>query len=148
MKNQHGGVILLGDYLYGYSDNVGWLCAKFAQAKKCGPNAAPLGKGAVAWADGMLYCVSEDRGIVALVEATPDGWSEKGRFTLEPQSEIRSSRGKIWTHPTIANGKLFLRRSRAYLLLRHPSQVAAFGVQMAPIDRYSITEKTEIGPIR
>ena len=48
-------------------------------------------------------------GEVALIAATSDGWQEKGRFTLDPQSEFRSSRGKIWTHPTIANGKLYLR---------------------------------------
>jgi hypothetical protein len=57
----------------------------------------------------MFYCVSEDDGEVVLIEASPDGWNEKGRFTLDPQTEIRSSRGKIWTHPTIADGKLFLR---------------------------------------
>ncbi len=26
IQYEDGGVILLGDYLYGYSDNVGWLC--------------------------------------------------------------------------------------------------------------------------
>ena len=54
-------------------------------------------------------CVGESDGAVVLIEATPDGWNEKGRFTLTPQSEYRSPRGKIWTHPTIANGKLYLR---------------------------------------
>ena len=55
------------------------------------------------------YCVDERIGEVALVAASPDGWSEKGRFKLDPQSEYRSPRGKIWTHPTIANGKMYLR---------------------------------------
>jgi outer membrane protein assembly factor BamB len=109
MKNQHGGVLLLGDYLYGYSDNVGWLCQKFDTGEKVWAERSALGKGAVVCADGMLYCVTEDRGEVALLEASPDGYKEKGRFTLEPQSEFRSSRGKIWTHPTIAGGKLYLR---------------------------------------
>ena len=42
-------------------------------------------------------------------EWKPDGWKEQGRFTLSPQTEQRSDRGKIWTHPVIANGKLYLR---------------------------------------
>ena len=57
----------------------------------------------------QLYCLSEDDGDVVLIEATSNGWHEKGRFTLSPQTELRSRRGKIWTHPVIANGKLYLR---------------------------------------
>ena len=29
MKNHHGGVIKLGNYLYGYSDGYGWVCQDF-----------------------------------------------------------------------------------------------------------------------
>ena len=36
-------------------------------------------------------------------------WNEQGRFTLEPQSKLRSRDGKIWTHPVISNGRLYLR---------------------------------------
>ena len=68
-----------------------------------------LKKGAIGCADGMLYCVDETNGTVALAEASPKGWREAGRFKLEPQTKIRSSSGKIWTHPVIANGKLYLR---------------------------------------
>ena len=109
MKNQHGGVILYKGHLYGYSDNVGWLCQNFKTGEKVWSERRALGKGAVACADGMLYCVSEDRGEVVLMEASPKGFNEKGRFSLKPESEYRSPRGKRWTHPTIANGKLYLR---------------------------------------
>jgi outer membrane protein assembly factor BamB len=109
MKNHHGGVILVGDYLYGYSDNVGWLCQHFETGEKVWAEREALGKGAIAYADGMLYCLSEDEGHVVLAEASPDGWNERGRFTLDPQTEYRAARGKIWTHPVIANGKLYLR---------------------------------------
>ena len=68
-----------------------------------------LGKGAVTFADGRLYCLDEGRGTVVLAEATPAGWKEHGRFVLEAKSEQRAQRGKIWTHPVIANGKLYLR---------------------------------------
>jgi len=56
-----------------------------------------------------LYCLEENSGTVALVDASPKGWQEHGRFKLEPQSDIRSSQGRIWTHPVICNGKLYLR---------------------------------------
>jgi hypothetical protein len=44
-----------------------------------------------------------------LIEASPDGWNEKGRFTLTPQTEQRNPKGRIWTHPVVSNGKLYLR---------------------------------------
>jgi outer membrane protein assembly factor BamB len=109
MKNHHGGVLLIGDHLYGHSDGVGWVCMEFATGKQVWRERDVLGKGAIAYADGMFYCLSEDEGDVVLLEASPDGWKEHGRFTLDPQTEIRKDRGKIWMHPVIANGKLYLR---------------------------------------
>jgi outer membrane protein assembly factor BamB len=109
MKNHHGGVVLVGDHLYGYSDGVGWLCQDFKTGEEVWSERKKLGKGAVTCADGMLYCLDEETGAVVLVEASPKGWNEKGRFLLEPQSKNRSSRGKVWTHPVISGGKLYLR---------------------------------------
>ena len=57
----------------------------------------------------MFYCLGEDEGDVVLIDASPEGWQEHGRFKLDPQTKIRSDRGKIWTHPVISNGKLYLR---------------------------------------
>jgi outer membrane protein assembly factor BamB len=70
---------------------------------------AALGKGAIGYADGQFYCLDENEGTVVLIDASPEGWIERGRFTLEPQSKQRKPRGKIWTHPVIVDGKLFLR---------------------------------------
>jgi outer membrane protein assembly factor BamB len=107
MKNHHGGVILVGDHVYGHGD-PGWVCQDFKTGESVW-NHRGFGKGAVGYADGMLYCVDESSGAVALVEASPQGWKEHGRFKLDPQTKIRSSRGRIWTHPVISNGKLYLR---------------------------------------
>lgn len=109
MKNQHGGVILVGDHVYGHSDDVGWVCQDLKTGERVWRDRESLGKGAVAYADGMLYCISEDEGEVALVEASPEGWNEHGRFKLDPQTEVRKPAGKIWTHPVICDGKLYLR---------------------------------------
>jgi len=46
---------------------------------------------------------------VVLVEASPKAWKEHGRFKLDPQSQIRDSQGRFWTHPVISNGKLYFR---------------------------------------
>jgi hypothetical protein len=109
MKNHHGGVIRVGDYVYGHSDGTGWVCMSFHSGEQKWRERAALGKGAIGYADGMLYCLGEENGEVVLIEASPDGWKERGRFTLAPQSKIRSAQGMVWTHPVIVGGKLYLR---------------------------------------
>ena len=108
MKNHHGGVILVGNHLYGHSDGPGWVCQDFKTGAEVWAS-KNLGKGAIAYADGMLYLLEEGSGTVALIEASPKGWSEKSRFKLEPQTTQRNPQGRIWTHPVISNGKLYLR---------------------------------------
>jgi len=61
-----------------------------------------VGKGSLIYADGRLYVYSE-RGAAALVEATPDGYREHGRFTLQTGS------APTWSHPIITQGTLILR---------------------------------------
>jgi len=109
MKNHHGGVLAIGDFIYGHSDGVGWMCLNFKTGEIAWNERGALGKGCVTAADGMLYCIDEGNGDVALVEATPAGWHEDSRFKLEPQTKRRSARGRIWTHPVVSNGKLYLR---------------------------------------
>ncbi len=110
MKNHHGGVIKIGDHLYGHSDNPqsGWVCQNWKTGEEVWRN-TDLGKGAVHFADGMLYCLSEEKGIVALVEASPVAWKEISRFELAPKTSKRKPQGRIWTHPVVVNGKLYLR---------------------------------------
>lgn len=108
MVNHHGGVILVGEHLYGHSDKGGWTCQNFKTGEAVWTDKS-LGKGAVHFADGMLYCLEESSGTVALVEASPKGWKEHGRFKLEPQTTQRNPKGKIWTHPVVSDGKLYLR---------------------------------------
>ena len=108
MKNHHGGVILVGEHLYGHSDGPGWVCQNFKTGEEVWVS-KKLGKGAVGYADGMLYLLEEGSGTVVLIEASPKGWNEHGRFKLDPQTTQRNPRGWIWTHPVISNGKLYLR---------------------------------------
>ena len=109
MKNHHGGVILFDGYLYGYSDGPGWVCQDFATGDAVWTEKQEFGKGALTIAGGMLYCIDESEGNVVLAEASPDGWQEQSRFVLEPQSKLRKPAGRIWAHPVVAGGKLYLR---------------------------------------
>ncbi|MBI5386277.1 MAG: PQQ-like beta-propeller repeat protein [Verrucomicrobia bacterium] len=104
MANHHGGVIKIGDFLYGHSEGKGWTCQNFKTGEAVWQEKDKLKKGSVAFADGMLYCREEDSGIVALVAATPTGYSEKGRFKQPDRAKEKS-----WPHPVIAGGKLYLR---------------------------------------
>ncbi|HEV3203174.1 MAG TPA: PQQ-binding-like beta-propeller repeat protein [Gemmataceae bacterium] len=109
MVNHHGGVVLVGDHLYGYSDGKGWVCQEFKTGKNDWEEKGKLSKGCLTYADGNLYCYSERDGTVVLAEATPKGWKENGRFKIPKETELNRKRGQIWTHPVVANGRLYLR---------------------------------------
>ena len=51
---------------------------------------------------GNLYILSEDN-VVGLVEATPAGYREKGRFTIRDQGV------PSWAHPVVSGGRLYIR---------------------------------------
>ena len=99
-ENHHGGYVLVDGYLYGTNDST-LLCMDWRSGRIKWQNRS-VGKGSVCFADGHLY-VRGEGGAVALVEATPEGYRERGRFD---QSE-RSGQ-PAWPHPVVAGGKLYL----------------------------------------
>src|SRR5262245_32009670 len=111
MSNAHGGgVVLVDGRLYGHSGARNWVCLDFKPGKLIWSAKGELGKGSLPYADGYLYCLDEEEGMIALVEATPDKpWHETGRFQLPQASSQRKQAGKVWTHPVVANGRLYLR---------------------------------------
>jgi len=100
MRNHHSSSVLVGDYLYGFSSSV--LTAMKFDTGEIAWRDRSVGKGSLVYADGNLYCYSEN-GVVGLVEATPTGYHEKGRFRIQ-QGELPT-----WTHPVVAAGRLYLR---------------------------------------
>ena len=105
MANHHGGVVKVGDYVYGYSDSKGWTCQDFKTGEAKWQEKQKFGKGSLVYADGHLYLREEEKaGTVALIEASPEGFKEHGRFD-QPQRSSQNS----WPHPVIANGRLYLR---------------------------------------
>ncbi len=105
MVNHHGGVVKVGDYLYGYSEGKGWTCQNFKNGEAVWVEKAKLRKGSLTFADGNFYCREEDgKGTVVLVEATSSGYKERSRFNPPDRSSKNS-----WPHPVVAGGKLYLR---------------------------------------
>jgi outer membrane protein assembly factor BamB len=100
MRNHHSSSVLIGDYLYGFSGAV-LTSMKFDTGEIAWKDRS-VGKGSLVYADGNLYCFSEN-GVVGLVEATPTGYKEKGRFRIQQDSL------PTWTHPVVAGGRLYLR---------------------------------------
>lgn len=101
LQNHHGGMVLVDGYIYG-TNNSSLLCVEFKTGKVMW-TARSAGKGSVMFADGHIYHRGED-GTMCLVEATPTGHKEKGRFTQPDRST-----NKAWAYPTVAGGKLYLR---------------------------------------
>jgi outer membrane protein assembly factor BamB len=103
LKNKHGGVVLVGEHLYGFDDPGTLVCLEFKTGKVVWKDRSVSGNASVVYADGHLDCRSQ-RGTVALVEATPEGYKEKGRFE-QPERTSKSA----WAHPVVAGGRLYLR---------------------------------------
>lgn len=104
MDTHHGGLVVIDGHVYGTSSNrpkARWMCIEVATGK-VKYEAKGIGKGAVIAAGDKLYCYGED-GDVALVQASPEGWKELGRFKVEVGEQ------EHWAHPAISNGLLYIR---------------------------------------
>lgn len=104
----HGGMVLVGEHVYGLHDQGTLRCIELATGKVVWQDRS-VGKGSILYADGHLICRGESGG-VSLVEANPAAYAEKGRFT--PAERTGS---KCWAHPAVSGGKLYLREQDALL---------------------------------
>ena len=100
MMNHHGGIVLVNDYLYGFSNSI-LTCMEFSTGKVMWKDRS-VGKGSITYADGHLYLFSE-KNVVGLAQATPKEYKEKGRFKIEDQG------WPTWAHPVINDGRLYIR---------------------------------------
>ena len=100
MRNHHGGVVLVDGYLYGFNDAI-LTCLDFATGKAKW-RARSVGKGTVISADGHLYIQGENNA-VALAEATPEGYREKGRLKIPDKGR------PSWAAPVVSDGRLYVR---------------------------------------
>jgi outer membrane protein assembly factor BamB len=101
MNSHHGEMVIVDGLLYGSSEPGILTCLDLATGKVKWRSRAP-GKGAITYADGRLYLRTE-QGTVVLVEATGTGYHELGRF-----EQPKRSKSSAWSHPVVADGRLFL----------------------------------------
>lgn len=116
LANLVGNVVLVKEHVYGSSESKrtpGWVCLDFKTGKVAWSDVDALQElGSVTAAEGNLYCYGQDTGTLVLVEANPEKWTEKGRFTIPEPSKLRGAArpgARVWTPPVIANGRLYLR---------------------------------------
>lgn len=101
-----GGVIKVGDYLYG-TTGAAMLCVEFTNGNVKWEERVPS-PASICYADGRLYLHGEN-GDVALVEPSPESYREKGRFTPPDQPKHTIPTEKAWAYPVVANGNLYIR---------------------------------------
>ena len=100
MQNHHGGVVLVKDHVYGFSNSI-LTCLDFKTGAVAWKNRS-VGKGSLAYADGMLFLLSENN-VAGLAVATPSEYKETGRFRIEDSGK------PSWAHPVISDHKLYIR---------------------------------------
>ncbi len=111
LANKHGGVVLVGDHVFGDSDDASIpFCADLMTGEIVWKSrGSGRGSIAVAAGDGCLYLHFAD-GTMVLAKAVPAGYEEVGSFQV-PHGGERPS----WAHPVVLDGKLYLREHNAIL---------------------------------
>lgn len=111
LANKHGGIVLVGDHLYGCADDQAILICAELETGKVVWKERGSGKGSatVLAADGHVYVRYAD-GTVSLVKADPAAYAEVSSFKV-PGSGDRPS----WAHMVILDGRLYLREGDAIL---------------------------------
>lgn len=115
LKSSVGGVVLVGDHVYGHSEPSLWVCQELKSGDEgwIERDALKGRSGSLLSAAGMLYLYS-DEGQVGLVEADPKEFKLVSSFTIPakskfPETRTTSKQSKVWTYPALANGRLYLR---------------------------------------
>ncbi|HEX3997056.1 MAG TPA: PQQ-binding-like beta-propeller repeat protein [Pirellulales bacterium] len=112
LQIHHGGMVLVGGYLYGgHGHNAGapvcvdFLTGKIEWKENHGPGS---GSAAVACADGRLYFRYQD-GTMALIDCTPKEYKLVSSFKIPDVST------PSWPHPVIAGGRMYIRDQQRLL---------------------------------
>lgn len=106
LDNHHHGLIELDGFIYGsnwQSNSKGkWVCLDW-NSGETKYETDWLTKGALIHADRLFYILEEKSGTVALVKPDPS------KFEVISSFKLQGGSGPFWSHPFIANGKLYLR---------------------------------------
>jgi outer membrane protein assembly factor BamB len=106
LDNHHHGLIEMDGFIYGsnwISNGKGkWVCMNWENGE-VKFESDWINKGALVLADGLFYVLEEKSGTVGLIQPNPDNFEVLSSFKLQGGS------GPFWSHPFIANGKMYLR---------------------------------------
>jgi outer membrane protein assembly factor BamB len=107
----HGQAVLVDGYVFASSHQKAsgkWSCVDFKTGKLAW-EAPGVGKGgSVVFADGMLYCYSED-GKVGMMKASA------AKCEVVSSFDVTQGEGSHWAHLAVSNGRLFLRHGNALM---------------------------------
>ena len=97
----HGGAVLVDGVIYGAASKKSWYALDL-DTGKISATLKRLGKGAVVYADGLLYGYVES-GDVLLVNPDPQD------FRVISEFKMKAGEGHHWAHPVIEDGVLYIR---------------------------------------
>ncbi len=100
IRTQYGGYVILDGYIYG-NNMYKWSCLELKTGKLMW-KAEGVRKGAISYADGMLYLYGIHKGQVALAAASTKGLKLVGNFNV-------AGKGPARAHPVILDGRLYIR---------------------------------------
>jgi len=110
LPNGIGGAVVVGEHIYGTEAGQHLVAADLITGKVKWQDKS-FGWASLAYADGHLY-LHGINGELALVEATPEAYRIKGRFTPPAQPKKKQA-GPFpegaFAYPVIANGRLYIR---------------------------------------
>lgn len=106
LQNHHGGMIMIGDYVYmGHGHNNGFpACVEWKTGKNLWDKSRGAGTGsaAIVVADGKLYFRYQDS-TMALLK------TNKAKYELISKFKLPTHNGESWPHPVIAGGRMYIR---------------------------------------
>jgi len=109
LQSHHGGIVAVGDHFYLLTNNQ-MTCIEAKTGNVVWENRS-VGKGSLTYVDGVLILRSErGDGTIAMIEATPTGYKELGRFDQPDRSDKNS-----WTYPVVVDKKLYIRDQNVLL---------------------------------
>ena len=107
--SHHGGIVAVGDHFY-LLTNRNLACVEAKTGNTVWEDRS-VGKGSLTYVDGVLILRSErDEGAISMVEATPSGYKELGRFD-QPDRSDKSS----WSYPVVVDKKMYIRDQNVLL---------------------------------
>lgn len=113
IDNHHGGVVLVDGNIYGanWQNNAKGKWASVSwETGETNWETEWINKGSIITAENMLYIYEEKRGNVALVEPSVDSLKIVSTFKIE------HGVGPHWAHPSIYDGKLFIRHGDVLMI--------------------------------